>query len=636
MFPTKGLFVAKMAADMDREELQEYKRQVKQKKQESSLLKVHVPKTSFETKHKVVLFGRIFHGKNAEEAQLYQFTHQRADNVVTDGYIPVGFLSSLTLENVTIFLAVRKGYIGPEFQVSMRTMEEVVADWDLNPDSMWSSVLSYFDKKCVFPETCMDYLDADPFVLFGIDDPVTQKALRKLERQAILLSRGRRPDIMEWTDYISASSKDPEDHHHHHHDDDDHHKKHRHKHGSKEQRKWIVQAFAETELPTPWTSYKGVGSIVCFLNHETNACTWKHPFYEYFAQLWSFCATADPVDVMLIRVNRLIWNYEASQSKGSEQMPLVSPEYVELLAEIMGFDVSKDACIVRSLKAALKQFSRSYRMNDALNKEQVLELLERLREDQNRNEITLKSWHETLNNKPFNLEDLSQGNVTCIECSGTAQSFCLECKDYYCNICFNKFHGKGHRAEHVPFRLISCSLCTIMPAKVHCTFTDKSLCHECYAMKHIMTLPKDARETAPKKINYAKQQNAVVKHHQMQNELQMERPKSGESRLSKDSYGSVLTFDWHAFYDSKGIKFYYNLRTGERMRRSPTATPRTSPDQSEAGFDRHSMAGSIDEDYGDNQLEGPRAIRAPFRSHPEACEFKDVNKEEWADGLKMM
>ena len=39
----------------------------------------------------------------------------------------------------------------------------------------------------------------------------------------------------------------------------------------------------------------------------------------------------------------------------------------------------------------------------------------------------------------------------------------------------------------------------------------------------------DARETAPKKINYAKQQNAVVKHHQMQNELQMERPKSGES-----------------------------------------------------------------------------------------------------------
>ena len=45
---------------------------------------------------------------------------------------------------------------------------------------------------------------------------------------------------------------------------------------------WVVQSFAEVELPAPWTSYKGIGSIVCFLNHHTNKTTWKHPFYDYF------------------------------------------------------------------------------------------------------------------------------------------------------------------------------------------------------------------------------------------------------------------------------------------------------------------------------------------------------------------
>lgn len=47
---------------------------------------------------------------------------------------------------------------------------------------------------------------------------------------------------------------------------------------------WVVESFAEVELPEPWTSFKGVGSVVCYLNNETNETTWKHPFYDYFAR----------------------------------------------------------------------------------------------------------------------------------------------------------------------------------------------------------------------------------------------------------------------------------------------------------------------------------------------------------------
>eukprot|EP00397_Hematodinium_sp_SG-2012_P016521 GEMP01016858.1.p1 GENE.GEMP01016858.1~~GEMP01016858.1.p1 ORF type:complete len:631 (+),score=114.03 GEMP01016858.1:175-2067(+) len=606
------------------------------KRRSSSLdMKVHVPKAGFSLNHKVILFGRIYQGRNEDEAELYQFTHQRADLMITEGYIPVGFLSSVPVETTTLYLAVRKGEYGPEYQISMHTLEEVVADWALNPDTMWSSVLSYFDKKALFEEKVLDYLDADPFVLFGIDDPITQKALRKLERQPILLSRGKRPDILEWTDYLGASQaqlnpqqnandQDAE----HRHGERHQRKPRRHKLKINDQMKWIPQAFAEMELPAPWTSYKGVGSIVCFLEHDQGVCTWKHPFYDYFAQLWSYCSSADIIDVMRIRVNRLVWNYEASQLTSAIQQPLISPEYIEQISDIMGFDVSKEPYIVRSLKAALKLFSQNYRMKERIAKEDVLELLERLRQDGARNDITMTTWHETLSNDvTFNLKDLSQGNVMCIECRGTAQSFCLECKDYFCTVCFNKLHLKGHRKEHVPFRLIPCSMCSVMPAKVHCTFTDKSLCHECYAMHHISTLPKDARENAPKTINYAKQQMAIVESHQLQHELKEERPDSATSQLSQDSCASVLTLDWHPFYDSKGIKFFYNFRTGESMRRSPTASAQNSPVGSEAA--ESGAATPMAEDLQNKiRVEGPRLIRAPYRNHPDACEFKEIDQEK--------
>jgi len=612
-------------------DFKDYEKQVKLKRDSIDALKVHIPKISVETRHKVVLFGRIFHGTHQDEDDLYQFTHKKADGVITEGYIPVGFLSSLLVNTTMLYFAVRKGELGPEYQVSMRTVEEVVADWDLNPDTMWSSVLSYFDKKCLFADVQMDYLDADPFVLFGLDDPVTQRALRKLEKQPILLSRGKRPDIQEWADYLAPGGDDHHHHHHHHHHEHHGQKLKEQDKKRKKDRKWIIQAFAETELPTPWTSYKGVGSIVCFYNHETRICSWMHPFYPYFAQLWTFCSTADVIDVMQIRVNRLMWSYETVQLTNKVQIPLVSPEYVEELSDIMGFDVAREPYLVRSIKAALKRFSIQYRMQDSIGKDEILELVERMRQECVRNDFTMKSWHETLSNKPFNLDELTHGDVICIECSLTAQSFCLECKDYYCLLCFNKLHNKGSRREHVPFRLIPCAYCAVKPAKVHCTYTDKSLCHECYAMKHVMTLPKDAKESVPVKINYTQEQRNMVKEQEAKlNKLPLpDRPKSGDSRLSRDSYASVLTIDWHPFFDSKGIKFYCNLRTGERMRRSPTATPQPSTVASEVGITDAAALQEVNQ----KDEEGPRYIRPPFRTHPQAQPEKDQPYAQDDSGL---
>merc|ERR1712012_851636 len=46
--------------------------------------------------------------------------------------------------------------------------------------------------------------------------------------------------------------------------------------------------------------------------------------------------------------------------------------------------------------------------------------------------------------------------------------------------------------------------------------------------------------------------------------------------MDDDSYESVLSIDWHPFYDARGVKFYHNFVTGERMRQSPRRVPSTN------------------------------------------------------------
>jgi len=97
---------------------------------------------------------------------------------------------------------------------------------------------------------------------------------------------GQRPVLEEWFAYLNA---DPE---------------------RDEEYTWVVEAFAEVELPAPWTSYKGVGSIVCYLNNESQETTWKHPFYDYFSQLLDHCRRGSQEEHIKLRINRMLWTYE--------------------------------------------------------------------------------------------------------------------------------------------------------------------------------------------------------------------------------------------------------------------------------------------------------------------------------------
>eukprot|EP00439_Symbiodinium_sp_Y106_P046634 s350_g5.t4 len=190
-----------------------------------------------------------------------------------------------------------------------------------------------------FGETlhALNFLDADPLWLFGVADPATQRALEKTAVVPMLRCMGQRPCIEEWFSYLNADEQ-----------------------GDAPFR-WVVESFAEVELPEPWTSFKGVGSVVCYLNNETNETTWKHPFYDYFAQLLNHCRRSTNEEHIKLRINRVLWSYEAeSQTDVQAQMPLVSPKYVKILGEILDCELVSEPFMVRTLKTFLKAFSQMY------------------------------------------------------------------------------------------------------------------------------------------------------------------------------------------------------------------------------------------------------------------------------------
>jgi len=121
--------------------------------------------------------------------------------------------------------------------------------------------------------------------------------------------------------------------------------------------------------------------------------------------------------------------------------------------------------------------------------------------------------------------------------------------------------------------LIPCCLCRVMPAKLQCTYTFGQYCHECYARKHVKTLPKFL-DLKPIRIDYTKPEkktepaaDALAKKRvcaigEVDPSLELREGFSKRAPIQ-----TTLGEKWHAFYDLRGIKYYYNFETQESMRR---------------------------------------------------------------------
>merc|ERR1712100_472030 len=151
----------------------------------------------------------------------------------------------------------------------------------------------------------------------------------------------------------------------------------------------------------------------------------------------------------------------------------------------------------------------------------------------------------------------------CVECELVASCYCPECEDSLCEGCFDKLHSKGNRSRHIPNHIIPCVICKVMPAKLQCTYTRGNYCMDCYTKKHAKTLPKFL-DLKPLKIDYRKPKKKRADDTSMSSPLI---PEDQDSFSKSAPLETTLGEKWHAFYDLRGVKYYYNFETQESMRR---------------------------------------------------------------------
>lgn len=525
-------------------------------------------------KHKVISYGvrKLVDGDVPEPYRFQYLPDPEMPEDLHPGVIPTFFSAGVPVDREVvddqgierirqdmIYFHTREGDTGPEYQVVYTQQDEnggetpahsMVLEWTNDVDAIWVEALQQLEDHAGLSEDALAFLDADPLWLFGIADAATQRALEKTAVVPMLRCMGQRPILDEWFAYLNADEKGDANY------------------------RWVVESFAECELPEPWTSFKGVGSVVCYLNNETDETTWKHPFYDYFAQLLSHCRRSTPEEHIKLRINRVLWSYEAeSQTDVQAQMPLVSPKYVKVLGEILDCNLIEQPFMVRTLKTFLKAFSQMYHDGE-LDTQEVTFCLDIVKNERAKNSVAKQLSLDDAGDKDTDIA--GTGQMYCIECfhneGNVAHLYCPECGDCLCMSCFERLHAKGNRAAHEPNHFIPCVMCKTMPAKLQCTYTRGKYCTDCYYRKHAKTLPKFL-DLKPLKIDYKrsakldKEQKARKEGAPVESGMTIVDPEAKDTFSKPAPLETTLGEKWHAFYDLRGVKYYYNFETQESMRR---------------------------------------------------------------------
>lgn len=508
-------------------------------------------------RHKVISYGYTVM-IDGEVPNAYKFQYppdSDAPESLHPGIVPANYSASVPVDNTSVFFHTKEGQTGPEYSVAYGTAENVIFGPDVDVDALWIESLQFLEEENELSEEALNFLDADPLFLFGIADPSTQAALKKAATVPMLKCMGQRPCVEEWFAYLNA---DPE---------------------RDGEYRWVVESFAEVELPAPWTSFKGAGSIVCYLNNDTNETTWKHPFYDYFAQLLDHCRKSTREEHLKLRINRMLWSYEAeSEADVQNQHPLISPKYCKQMAEILGVTLAGDGAepaMVRILKTFLKAFSQQRNVWDEMDTQEVKWCLEIVENERAKARISEDVIEGRIEDPSENIRANVHKQLYCIECGVVASCYCTQCEDCLCENCFEKLHSKGNRSLHTGNHIIPCCLCQSMPAKLQCTYTFGNYCQQCYSQKHVKSLPKFL-DLKPMRIDYTKKD---ARRGDVVNEETGEEKRvwaTGETDPEEEARGgfskrapaeTTLGEKWHAFYDLRGVKYYYNFESEESLRR---------------------------------------------------------------------
>merc|ERR1719321_2195738 len=263
----------------------------------------------------------------------------------------------------------------------------------------------------------------------------------------------------------------------------------------------------------------------------------------------------------------MLWSYEADCAQDiTNQQPLIAPKCIKHIADVLEVNLAEEPFMVGTLKTFLKAFSQQYRLEEDLDLQEIKWCVEIVENERTKASIAGQLPSEDQDDaEEDGIKPTVHAQLYCVESGNLATVYAADCGDCFCEEEYERLYAKGHRKKLEAVNILPYSLCQVYPAKLQCTYTFGNFCHECYARKHVKTLPRFL-DLKPVKIDY-----------RAQNPISTSKEPIPPPKVDK-SNESDLGAHWHAFYDMRGCKYFYNFATRESMRRP---TPNVSTEDAE-------------------------------------------------------
>ncbi|CAE6911418.1 Poll [Symbiodinium natans] len=206
---------------------------------------------------------------------------------------------------------------------------------------------------------------------------------------------------------------------------------------------WIAEEASRAHIPPDWKELTNEDGEVLYYHTQERKLQKVHPLILRYQEVY-FKARSYTKQLESGQIGNLLEQTDAKMAaitasvmgRASKGLPPATPEVVESLARVLGVESTKEFFLFRVVKQTIeayveKKLDLSSIVQDLKD---PIEFLRQIRKKQNQVDVI---------RKPTTV-------VMCQECENRAAVLkCEQCKDFFCQDCFNSTHATGKRRAHI-------------------------------------------------------------------------------------------------------------------------------------------------------------------------------------------
>lgn len=466
-------------------------------------------------------------------------------------HIPVNYKVIVKWEEDEIVFMTRQGAFGPEFQIIYLPKSAVAEDftlfeWSQNLAEIWEQLLTILrDQEGKDPQKDPVF-KLGPWDTFGVKDDTVQIALnqnvddRTVVAGILYCRNGQVPEEEEYANYLQF---EPEADHHF---------------------RWVVREFKAEKLPPNYFQYVRDG-MVYWVDARTQEATWKHPHYDKYKKMLVTAKQQRPQPypkaTMHFQIEFHFSTIFTWECETQGYPPVETVDNVLEMARIIKVDIKNEPYLVHVLKRALRHYAAVVKEKRAVQDvDDFRNLCERYRD-------LVGQFDRAKAIEATQVRQL----MKCVDCPDESKKdavlFCDQCKDLFCQDCFNRLHNKGRRKNHQRtwVELGTCAECNEAMALLHCVQCQDAYCRDCFQEWHTRGGRRNHVPIILRSFNVQNHKVPAAPGFDGMPEHALTIGSAASQNLAK------AMSPWLAFEDEAGIRLYYNVRTGESRRDMPLA-----------------------------------------------------------------